>query len=127
MSEHFDGGLMPPSFIGEKKNMIKKLKKFRVNAVIKVNFPLWVIAENEDEAIEKCEKSLYDSNLEIYSDTVGVEIPNDEMDDDYSTSVFEMYDYEAEAWSDFDFSIDKYTEAEDVELEYDEDEDDEIE
>lgn len=107
--------------------MIKKLKKFRVNAVIKVNFPIWVIAENEDEAIEKCEESICDSNLEVYRDTVGVEIPNDEMDDDYSTSVFEIDNYEAEAWSDFDFSIDEYTQAEDIELDYDEDEEDEDE
>lgn len=107
--------------------MIKKLKNFRVNAVIKVNFPLWVIAENEDEAIEKCENSLGDYSIETYRDTVGIELPNDELDDDDETRVFEMEDYEIEPWSDFDFSIDDYTEAEDVELEYDEEEEDEEE
>lgn len=105
--------------------MTKTMKKYRVNAVIKVNFPIWVIAEDEDEAIEKCEESLGDYSLEVYSDTVGIELPSDDMDDDYSTSVFEMDDYEAEAWSDFEFSIDDYTSPEEVELVYDGDDDEE--
>lgn len=108
--------------------MTKMAKSYRVNAVIKINFPLWVIAENEDEAIEKCENSLGDYSIETYSDTVGIELPNDELDDDDETRVFEMEDYEIEPWSDFDFSIDKYTNPVDVELYYeDENEEDEDE
>ena len=62
--------------------MTKTLKKFKVNAVIKVNFPIYVIAENEEEAISKCEDNIGESNLEIYSDTVGISLPSYETFDD---------------------------------------------
>ena len=108
--------------------MTKKLKRFRVNAVVKINFPIYVVAEDEDEAISKCEEKLDENcNLETYSDTIGLSLPYDEYDDDDETRVFEAEDYEIEPWSDFDFSIDEYYETEDVDLEYtdEEDEDDE--
>ena len=107
--------------------MTKTVKRYRVNAVIQVNFPMYVLAESEDEAIEKCEESFGDYSLEVYSDTVGVDVPSDDMDDDDCTAVFEMGEYEAESWSDFEFSIDDYTTPEEVELEYDGDDDEEDE
>ena len=107
--------------------MTKELKRFRVNGVIKINFPIYVMAEDEDEAIDKCEDNFGDYSLNVYSDTCGVKIPDDEYDDDDCTRVFEMEDYEIEAWSDFEFSVDEYNEPEIIELEYSEDEEDDDE
>ena len=108
--------------------MIEKLKRFKVNAVIEINFPIYVVAADEREAIEKCEDKLDNySSLETYSDTIGLSLPYDEFEDNDETRVFEAENYEIEPWSDFDFSIDENYDPDEVELVYDEEEDEDDE
>ena len=107
--------------------MTKTLKKYKVNVKVEVNFPIYVIAKDEDEAIEKCEESITESDFKTYIDTIGLDVPNDTFDDDFETSVFDMEYYEIELWGSPEFSIDDYESPKEVELEYGEDEEDDDE
>ncbi len=104
--------------------MIKKMKKFRINVLATISYPVYVIAENEAEAIRQCEQDIDDGNFESFSDTVGFNEPYDPMDDVDSTERYESIPYGAGLWELAGFQIDD-EEPEEVELDFEEDEEEE--
>lgn len=107
--------------------MTKTFKKFKVNVRAMVTFPIYVIAKDEDEAIEKCEESIGEGNFDTYNDSIGLNAPYDSMDDDCSTDVFEIGDYDNTIDYIEGYELNDDEDPEEIELEYEDDEDDEEE
>jgi len=106
--------------------MKRQMKRFKVNLIQTICQPLYVVANDEDEALEIAEDAMR-YRFETYSSgTCGFDEPSDDWEDDDSTYKVELSVDGIEEWGEMSFELDENEEAEDVELEYsDEEEDDE--
>ena len=106
--------------------MKRQMKRFKVNLIQTICQHLYVVANDEDEALEIAEDAMR-YRFETYSNsTCGFDEPYDDWEDDDSTYKVELSTDGIEEWGEMSFELDENEEVEDVELEYsDEEKDDE--